>query len=117
MKNKQKSDKLAAYEEKYKRFLTSYKTIKTSLKSIVKHKWSIVKINEVVINVNKIIIHTYQFLKLYCLDKYTNNETMPVIDQRLVNTIMKIICVNKNPRPWKTDIRKCHGLLRFKSVQ
>jgi hypothetical protein len=23
----------------------------------------------------------------------------------------------QNPRPWKTDVRKCHGLLRFDSVQ
>ena len=94
---KQKSDKYINYVNKYNRYLTSFKTVKTSLKSITKHNESLVTINKAVINVNKIIIHTYQFLKLYCLHKYENDKKIPSIDNKLINLIMKTICI-RDPR-------------------
>ena len=90
---KQISDKLKAYINKYKKYLTSYTSVKTSLNKIIKHNESIMKINEAVINVNKILIHTYQFIKLYYLHKYHNNEQLPNIDNKFINTVMKILCV------------------------
>ena len=93
---KKKSDKYLKYEGKYKKSLTNYKTIKTSLKSIVKYPESIDTVNKAVININKIIIHTYQFFKLYYLHKYTNNENIPVINNKFINAIMKTVCI-KNP--------------------
>lgn len=71
-----------------------FKSIKTSLKSILKHpEINTPKINEVVIKAHKIVIHTLQFMKLYLLHYYdTNNHTLPIIDKKLINTIMKVIC-------------------------
>ena len=41
---------------------------------------------------NKIIIHTYQFIKLYYLHKYHNNQKLLKIDSELINSVMKILC-------------------------
>lgn len=78
--------------KKYENSLTYYKTIKTSLKSIVKYDNTIIKLNSTVCNVNKIVIHTFQFIKLYYLHCYSNNNELPIIDYDLVKNIMKIIC-------------------------
>ena len=71
-----------------------FKSIKTSLKSILKHpEINTTKINDVVIKAHKIVIHTLQFMKLYLLHYYdTNNNTLPVIDKKLINTTMKVMC-------------------------
>ena len=74
-----------------------FKSIKTSLKSILKHpEINTAKINDVVIKSHKIVIHTLQFLKLYLMHHYeTHNQSLPVIDKKLVNTTMKVICGEK----------------------
>ena len=52
-----------------------FKSIKTSLKSVLKHpEINTSKINDAVIKANKIVIHTLQYLKLYLLDYYENNN-------------------------------------------
>ena len=80
-----------------------FKSIKTSFKSILKHpKINTSKINDAVIKANKIVIHTLQFLKLYLLDYYEkNNHSLPIIDKKLVNTIMKVICGEKEEKRGK----------------
>jgi len=61
---------------------------------------------------NKIIIHTYQFIKLYYLDKYHNNSELPNIDKELINSVMKILCQeNKSGRKPKDDIVKLKSKL------
>jgi len=77
-----------------------FKSVKTSLKSILKHlEINIPKINEVVIKAHKILIHTLQFMKLYILHHYdTNNHTLPIIDKKLINTIMKVMCGEKETK-------------------
>jgi len=85
-----------------------FKSIKTSLKSILKHpEINATKINDVVIKAHKIVIHTLQFLKLYLLHHYdTHNQTLPIIDTKLINTIMKVICgvkEEKRGRPPNKD--------------
>ena len=57
-------------------------TIKTSLKSILKDynsNYSI--INKLVIDCNDIVIRTYQFIRLYLLDCYHKNKTIPILDK------------------------------------
>jgi len=81
--------------QKYKNFLTSYKTIKTSLKSIIKYDNLINQIDETVVNVNKIIIHTLNFVKLYYLHNF-NNENIITINAKIFNLIMKIMCLKDN---------------------
>ena len=77
-----------------------FKSIKTSLKSILKHpEINTAKINDVVIKSHKIVIHTLQFLKLYLMHHYeTHNQSLPVIDKKLVNTTMKVICGVKDEK-------------------
>src|SRR3990170_6468689 len=99
------SDKLNQYIKKYEKSLTNYKSVKTSLNSIIKNKENIVEINKIVIVVNKLITHTYIFLKLYCIYMYDKNkEQIPVINVKLIKSIIKIIGSkdNRGTKPSKT---------------
>ena len=87
--------------EKAKEIPTEFfKSVKTSLKSILKNpEINTSKINDCVMKAHKIVIHTLQFMKLYILHHYdTNNHTLPIIDKKLVNTIMKVICGEKEEK-------------------
>ena len=78
-----------------------FKSVKTSLNSILKRpEINTTKINDVVIKAHKIVIHTLQFLKLYLLHNYdANHQTLPIIDKKLINTVMKVMCgVNEEKR-------------------
>ena len=83
--------------------LEFFKSIKTSLKSVLKHPEINTKIlNDAVVRSNKIVIHTLQFLKLYLLDYYeNNNNTLPVISKELINNSMKVICGEKTEKRGK----------------
>jgi len=80
-----------------------FKSIKTSLKNVLKHpEINATKINDAVIKANKIVIHTLQYLKLYLLDYYeNNNHSLPVISKELINNSMKVICGEKEEKRGK----------------
>jgi hypothetical protein len=80
-----------------------FKSIKTSLKSVLKHPEINTKIlNDAVVKSNKIVIHTLQFLKLYLLYYYeNNNQTLPVISKELINNSMKVVCGEKTEKRGK----------------
>jgi hypothetical protein len=80
-----------------------FKSVKTSLKSILKHpEINTAIINSAVIKSNKIVIHTLQFLKLYLLDYYENNNgSLPVISKELINNTMKVVCGEKEEKRGK----------------
>lgn len=70
-----------------------YKTIKVPLKHVLRNpKVNQEKITTTVIKAHKIVIHALQFLKLYLLDYYETNNSLPVIDKTLINLCMKIQC-------------------------
>ena len=76
-----------------------FKTVKTSLKSILKHpEINTKKINDAAIKCNKIVIHTLQFLKLYMLSQYEQNNTLLVVNHSLINTTKKILCEVKEDK-------------------
>jgi len=83
--------------------LEFFKSIKTSLKSVLKHPEINTKIlNDAVVKSNKIVIHTLQFLKLYLLDYYeNNNNTLPEISKDLINNSMKVVCGEKTEKRGK----------------
>ncbi len=87
---------------KYKQYLTSLKVTKCSLKSILKYDHIFEKINDAVYRTNKIVTYTLQFLKLYYLHNLDNGIHID-IDGKLVNTIMKIICVRDKRGRKSTD--------------
>jgi hypothetical protein len=80
-----------------------FKSVKTSLKSILKHpEINTTIINNAVVKSNKIVIHTLQFLKLYLLNYYENNNgSLPVISKELINNTMKVVCGEKEEKRGK----------------
>jgi hypothetical protein len=84
-----------------------FKGIKTSLKSVLKHPYiNLPKITNAVIKCNKIVIQTLMFMKLFLLDHYDNNNSLPVINKELINSCMKILCNEKTSGrpPKKIDL-------------
>ena len=68
-----------------KRKPSSYRTVKTSLKSILRDFNTYQPlINEIVLRCNAIVTEAYQFIRLYCLDKYRRNEPMPSLDEKFI---------------------------------
>jgi len=96
-----------------------FKSIKTSLKSVLKHSELNTKIiNDAVVKSNKIVIHTLQFLKLYLLDYYeNNNQTLPIVSKELINNSMKVVCGEKTEKrgkpPNKETIEMKDKLITF----
>jgi len=85
-----------------------FKGIKTSLKSVLKHPdINLPKITNAVIKCNKIVIQTMMFMKLFLLDHYDKNNTLPVINDEFINSCMKILCNEKaSGRPPKKEIKE-----------
>lgn len=64
---------------------SSYKTVKTSLKSILRdYDTYNPLLNDVVLRCNYIVTEAYQFIRLYCLDKFKRNEPMPTLDEKFI---------------------------------
>ena len=85
-----------------------FKGIKTSLKSVLKHHdINLPKIANAVIKCNKIVIQTMMFIKLFLLDHYDKNNSLPVINDEFINSCMKILCNEKaSGRPPKKEIKE-----------
>ena len=67
------------------------KTNKDNIFNIIRDDKTLLKINDLVMRTNKIVIHTYQFLKLYLIHLYDNNQNFPVIDKGFLCDIFKVI--------------------------
>ena len=64
---------------------SAYKTFKIPLKTILLHRDTIQPvINNLVFEMNDLVIHTYQFIRLYILNCYTNNSSLPMIDETFI---------------------------------
>jgi len=85
--------------KKYKDHLTSRKSVKTLLKSILHNETADAvtgTINNIVSTMNRIIIHTYNFLKLYILHYFNENNVVPSIDKHFIMSIMKTVSKKNN---------------------
>jgi hypothetical protein len=79
-----------------------YKAVKVPIKHILKQpEIHLPKINNAVMKCNKIVVHTLMFMKLYLLDYYETHQTLPVIDTKFINTIMKVVCGEKTEKRGK----------------
>jgi hypothetical protein len=47
-------------------------------------------INEIVSRTNKIVVHSYQFLKLYFINLFHNNQPFPTLDKEFICDIFPI---------------------------
>ena len=73
-----------------------FKSIRTSLKSIIKDSDTQKKINDLVIRINDIVIDTYQFIKLYILNKLNNNQSLPTIDKDFIKYCISALGTRDN---------------------
>jgi hypothetical protein len=90
--------------KKRKKSNSPLKVIKTSLKSICLDPETILTLNSYCKNLNLIVIHAYQFLRLYILHKYHINQSLPKIDDKFIEHIIKTIAVgDKRGRKLSND--------------
>ena len=76
---------------------SAYKTFKISLKTILLNRDAIQPvINNLVFEMNNLVIHTYQFIRLYILNCYTNNLLLPTIDERFILYCIKTLGLRDN---------------------
>lgn len=88
-------------KEEFKQFRNSeksaYKTFKIPLKTILFNRDTIQPlINNLVFEMNDLVIHTYQFIRLYVLDKYTKNQPLPTIDETFILYCIKTLGTRDN---------------------
>ena len=69
------------------------KTNKDNFKNILKDNSIMPIIDDLVNRTNKIVIHSYQFLKLFLIHLYDNNQNFPVIDKEYLCDIFKVLTV------------------------
>ena len=76
---------------------SAYKTFKIPLKTILLNRDTIQPvINNLVFEMNDLVIHTYQFIRLYVLDKYTKNLPLPTIDETFILYCIKSLGTRDN---------------------
>ena len=76
---------------------SAYKTFKIPLKTILINRDTIQPvINHLVFEINDLVIHTYQFIRLYVLDKYTKNQPLPTIDETFILYCIKTLGTRDN---------------------
>jgi len=76
---------------------SAYKTFKIPLKTILLNRETIQPvINNLVFEMNDLVIHTYQFIRLYVLDKYTKNLLLPTIDDTFISYCIKTLGIRDN---------------------
>jgi hypothetical protein len=76
---------------------SSFQTIKTTLKSVLLNRNEIQpEINNLVFAMNDLMIHSYQFIRLYVLQCYTTNQSLPEIDETFILYCIKSLGVRDN---------------------
>jgi hypothetical protein len=82
-----------------------YRTIKCSLKSIVKNELNQTKLFDACYRTHQIVIHTYQFLRLWILNKYHNKENIPLITDDTIKMAFKsLLKDSQGPKPKGTNL-------------
>lgn len=82
-----------------------YKTIKCSLKSIVKNELNQTKLFDACYRTHQIVIHTYQFLRLWILNKYHNKKEIPIITDDTIKMAFKsLLKDSQGPKPKGTNL-------------
>ena len=88
-------------KEEFKEFRnnekSAYKTFKIPLKTILLNRDTIQPVmKHLVFEMNDLVIHTYQFIRLYVLDRYTKNQPLPTIDEIFVLYCIKTLGTRDN---------------------
>jgi len=76
---------------------SAYKTFKIPLKTILLNCEMIQPdINNLVFEMNNLVIHTYQFIRLYVLNCYTNKQPLPELDEIFISYCIKSLGTRDN---------------------
>jgi hypothetical protein len=93
---------------------SAYKTFKIPLKTILQNRDTTQPvINHLVFEMNDLVIHTYQFIRLYVLDKYTKNQPLPTIDKTFILYCIKTLGTRDNRGKKGKDIELLEVLEQF----
>ena len=80
-----------------------YRIIKCPLKSVLKKYDTLYPIiGATVTEINEIVIYAYQFLRLFLLDKFTNNKDFPIINKQFILDVLKTVSSPNSKRGQKT---------------
>jgi hypothetical protein len=80
-----------------------YRIIKCPLKCVLKKYYTLQPIIEkAVLDINEIVILSYQFIRMYLLNKFNNNQEFPKINKQFVLDVIKTISSPKSNSGQKT---------------
>jgi hypothetical protein len=89
--------KKEVFQEFRKNDKSAYKTLKIPLKTILLNRDIIQPaINNLVFEMNDLVIHTYQFIRLYILHCYTNNNPLPELSDIFISYCIKTLGTRDN---------------------
>jgi len=84
--------KKEVFQEFRKNDKSAYKTLKIPLKTILLNRDNIQPlINNLVFEMNDLVIHTYQFIRLYILHCYTDNNPLPELNDIFISYCIKTL--------------------------
>ena len=93
---------------------SAYTTIKTTLKSILhNHKEVQPVITNLVFEMNDLMIHSYQFIRLYVLKCYNNNQPLPEINEKFILYCIRTLGEKTNSGRKEKDTSMLETLQEF----
>ena len=93
---------------------SAYKTFKIPLKSVLLNRDLVQPvINNLVFEMNDLMIHSYQFIRLYVLNCFSNKTALPVIDDTFILYCIKTLGVRDNRGKKSIDTKLLDKLERF----
>ena len=93
---------------------SAYTTIKTTLKSVLhNHKEVQPVITNLVFEMNDLIIHSYQFIRLYVLKCYNNNQLLPEINEKFILYCIRTLGEKTNSGRKEKDTSMLETLQEF----
>ena len=111
MVKKKKKDTFQGFRSTEK---SAYTTIKTTLKSVLhNHKEVQPVITNLVFEMNDLMIHSYQFIRLYVLKCYNNNQHLPEINEKFILYCIKTLGVRNNQGAKSKDTDLLETLQEF----
>jgi len=111
MGKKKKKDTFQKFRSNEK---SAYTTIKTTLKSVLyNHKEVQPVITNLVFEMNDLMIHSYQFIRLYILQCYNNNQPLPEINEKFILYCIKVLGEKTNTGRKEKDTSMLDTLQEF----
>jgi hypothetical protein len=108
---KKKKDEFKEFRNNDK---SAYKTFKIPLKTILCNKELIQPvINKLVFEMNDLVIHTYQFIRLYVLNCYTDKQPLPEIDDMFIMYCLKTLGIRDTRGKKGKDTELLETLSKF----